>query len=127
MCRWTSTRSAPRPGPGRTGCAITLSAGFPEPDVKRTEIRFEDLLGKTVRNSYGRAIGRIEEARVEPAGEDYLVTHFLIGPLELWPRLLAFMGELPTLRALGMGFPRKLRPVPWHWLDVSDPERPSLV
>ena len=95
--------------------------------MKTHEIRLEDLLGKTVRNSHGRAIGLIEEARVEPAGEDYLVTEFLIGPLELWPRLLAFLGELPTLRALGMRAPRKLRPVPWHWIDLSDPERPRLV
>jgi sporulation protein YlmC with PRC-barrel domain len=105
---------------------ITSLAGFPEPDMKPGEIRFEDLLGKTIRNSYGRAIGRIEEARVAPAGEDYLVTEFLIGPLELWPRLLAFMGELPPLRALGMGSQRRLRPVPWHWIDLSDPERPVL-
>jgi hypothetical protein len=95
--------------------------------VKQGEIRFEDLLGKTVRNPYGRAIGRIKEARVEPAGEDYLVTQFLIGPLQLWPRLLAFMGELPALRALGLGSQRKFRPVPWHWIDLSDPERPRLV
>ena len=95
--------------------------------MKLGEIRLEDLLGKTVRNSHGRAIGRVEEARVEPAGEDYLVTHFLIGPLELWPRVLAFIGELPTVRALGLGSPRKLRPMPWHWLDLSDPARPRLV
>jgi sporulation protein YlmC with PRC-barrel domain len=94
--------------------------------VKPDKIRLEDLLGKTVRNQYGRAIGRIEEARVEPDGEDYLVTHFLIGPLEPWPRLLAFIGELPTLRALGLGSPRKLRQMPWHWIDLSDPERPRL-
>jgi len=94
--------------------------------VEPHEIRLEDLLGTTVRNGYGRAIGRIEEAVVEPAGEDYLVTQFLIGPLEPWPRLLAFLGELPTLRALGMGAPRKLRSVPWHWIDLSDPKRPVL-
>lgn len=91
------------------------------------EIRLEDLLGKTVRNSHGRAIGRIEEVRVEPSGEDYLVTHFLIGPLELWPRVLAFIGELPTSRALGLGSQRRLRPIPWRWIDLGDPERPRLV
>lgn len=91
------------------------------------EIRFEDLIGKTVRNPYGRAIGRIEEARVEPQGEDYLVTEFLIGPLELWPRILAFIGEVPTLSALGLGHQRRFRPVPWQWIDLSDPERPRLV
>jgi len=90
-------------------------------------VRFEDLVGKTVRNRYGRAIGRIEDARIEPDGEDYLITHFLLGPLERRHRLLAFFGELPTLRALGIGRARDLRPLPWHWFDLSDPERPVLT
>jgi sporulation protein YlmC with PRC-barrel domain len=92
-----------------------------------SELRFEDLIGKTVRNSHGRPIGRIEEARVEPEGDDYLVTHFLLGPLEWLPRLVAFIGELPTLRALGIGHKRDLRPLPWDWFDLSDVERPQLV
>jgi sporulation protein YlmC with PRC-barrel domain len=91
------------------------------------EIRFEDLLGKTVRNAHGRPIGRIEDARVEPDGEDYVVTHFLLGPLERLHRLLAFFGELPTLRALGVGHDRDVRPLPWHWFDLSNPEEPLLV
>jgi sporulation protein YlmC with PRC-barrel domain len=92
-----------------------------------SEVRFEDLIGKTVRDSHGRPIGRIEEARVEPDGDDYLVTHFLLGPLERLPRLMAFIAELPTLRAFGIGHARQLRPLPWHWFDLSDPERPRLV
>jgi sporulation protein YlmC with PRC-barrel domain len=95
--------------------------------MKPGELRIEDLFGKTVRNAHGRAIGRIEEARVEPDGEDYLVTHFLMGPLERRRRLMAFLGELPTLRALGIGHGRDLRPLPWHWFDLSDPERPVLT
>ena len=69
------------------------------------EIRFEDLIGKPVQNQYGRTIGRIEEARVEPEGDDYLVTDFLIGPVELWPRIMAFIGEVRhcALWAWGVG------------------------
>jgi hypothetical protein len=91
------------------------------------DLRFEDLIGKTVRNSSGRAIGRIEDAKIEPDGQDYLITHFLMGPLERLPRLRGFLGELPTFRALGMGRERDLRPLPWHWFDLSDPERPTLT
>jgi sporulation protein YlmC with PRC-barrel domain len=90
-------------------------------------LRFEDLIGKPVCNSHGRIIGRIEDARIEPDGEDYLITHFILGPLERWPRLRAFLGELPTLRALGIGRKRDQRPLPWHWFDLSDPERPVLT
>jgi hypothetical protein len=91
------------------------------------ELRFEDLIGKTVRNSFGRPIGRIVDARIEPAGEDYLVTHFLLGTLGRLHRLRAFLGELPTLRVLGIGHERDLRPLPWHWFDLSDPDRPVLT
>jgi hypothetical protein len=91
------------------------------------ELRFEDLIGKTVRNSYGRPIGRIEDARIRPDGEDYRITHFLLGPLGRMHRVMAFFGELPTLRALGIGHNRHLRPLPWYWLDLSDPERPVLT
>jgi sporulation protein YlmC with PRC-barrel domain len=95
--------------------------------VQQNEVRFEDLMGKVVRNAHGRAIGRIEDLRIEPDGDDYLVTEFLLGPLEWLPRLLAFAGELPALCALRIGRERRLHPVPWHWIDLSDPERPRLV
>jgi sporulation protein YlmC with PRC-barrel domain len=90
-------------------------------------VRFEDLIGKVVHNSYGRAVGKIEDARMEPEGEDYLITHFLIGPLGRLTRLRAFLGELPTLQAIGLGSERDLRPLPWQWFDLSDPDRPVLT
>jgi hypothetical protein len=91
------------------------------------ELRVEDLIGKVVRNDFGRAVARIEDLRVEPDGEDYLVTEFLLGPLERLSRLLAFAGQLPTFRALGLGRRSQLRPIHWQWLDLSDPERPRLT
>jgi sporulation protein YlmC with PRC-barrel domain len=90
-------------------------------------VRFEDLIGKVVRNSHGRPIGCLEDARMEPDGEEYLITHFLVGPLGRAARLRAFLGELPTLRAIGIGHERDLRPLPWHWFDLTDPERPVLT
>jgi hypothetical protein len=91
-----------------------------------TELRFEDLIGKIVRNPYGRPIGRIEDAEIKPDGDDYLVTHFVIGRLERMHRIRAFLGELPTFKALGIGHERDSRPLPWDWFDLSDPERPIL-
>jgi hypothetical protein len=90
-------------------------------------MRFEDLVDKVVRNVHGRPIGRIEDARMEPHGQDYLITHFLIGPVGRLTRIRAFLGELPTLRAIGIGHERDLRPLPWHWFDLTDPERPVLT
>ena len=91
------------------------------------QVRFEDLVGKVVRNPHGRAIGRIEELRIEPDGDEYLVTEYLIGPSERLPRLLAFLGQVPTFRALGLGHVPERRPMPWHWIDLSDPARPVLT
>jgi sporulation protein YlmC with PRC-barrel domain len=90
-------------------------------------LKFEELVGRVVRNSYGRPIGRVEDARMEPNGQDYLITHFLIGPLGRVARLRAFLGELPTLRNLGVGKERDLRPLPWDWFDLTDPKRPVLT
>ena len=90
-------------------------------------VRFEHLMGKPVRNPHGRVIGRIEDARIEPQGEDYVITHFLIGPADRLAQIRAFLGELPTLRSVGIGKERDLRPFPWHWVDLTDPERPALV
>ena len=84
-------------------------------------------MGKLLLNPHGRVIGRIEDARIEPEGEDYVITHFLIGPVERMARLRAFLGDLPTLRSVGIGKAKDLRPFPWHWFDWSDPARPRLI
>ena len=89
-------------------------------------VRFEDLIG-VVRNAHGRPISRIEDARMEPEGADYLITHFLVGPLGRLSRLRAFLGEVPGLRTLGIGHQRDLMPLPWDWFALSDPERPVLT
>jgi sporulation protein YlmC with PRC-barrel domain len=90
------------------------------------ELRFEDLIGRAVRNAHGRVIGRIEDAHIAPDGDDYVITHFLLGPPERLARLRAFLGELPILRGIGLGKPRDLRPLPWNWFDLRDPDRPRL-
>lgn len=92
-----------------------------------TRLRFESLIGAEVRNSSGRIIGRIEDARIEPDGEDYIITHLILGPVEPLRRLRGFLGELPTFRALRIGQHRDWRLLPWHWFDLTDPERPVLV
>lgn len=63
----------------------------------------------------------------EPNGEHYLITHFILGPHSRLTRVRAFLGELPTLISVGLGAERDLRPLPWEWFDLSDPERPVLT
>jgi sporulation protein YlmC with PRC-barrel domain len=90
------------------------------------EIRLEELLGRVVRSAAGRPIGRIEDVRAQPDGDDYVVHEVVIGELGIWATLLKFAAELPTLRALGLPSRYRIRPIPWDWLDLSDPERPRF-
>lgn len=90
------------------------------------EVRLERLLGKLVVDAFGLPFGRIEDVIAEPDGEEYLVTHIVIGPDSRLAQLLASAHELPTLRALGLGHRPRIRRVPWSWFDLTDPDRPQL-
>jgi sporulation protein YlmC with PRC-barrel domain len=90
------------------------------------EVRLERLLGKLVVDAFGLPFGRIEDVIAEPDGEEYLVTHIVIGPDSRLAHLLASAHELPTLRALGLGHRPRIRRVPWSWFDLTDPDRPQL-
>lgn len=52
-----------------------------------SEIRLQDLLGRRVRATNGRSVGRIEEMRAERHGRGFSVTEILIGPGALAERL----------------------------------------
>ena len=92
----------------------------------RRELRLERLLGTLLVDAMGNPVGRIEDIDASPHGDDYLVTHALIGPESRLARFLAFTHQLPTLRAVGLGRKPRTRRVPWGWLDLSDPDRPRL-
>jgi hypothetical protein len=90
------------------------------------EIYVEELLGRLVRTAAGRVVGRIEDVRAEPVGDDYLVREVVLGELGLRARLFGMAAQLPTLQALGLARRYRTRTVPWEWLDFSDPERPRF-
>jgi sporulation protein YlmC with PRC-barrel domain len=90
------------------------------------EIYLEDLLGRLVRTAAGRVVGRIEDVRAEPVGDDYLVREVVLGELGLRARLFGMAAQLPTLQALGLARGSRTRTVPWEWLDFSDPDRPRF-
>ncbi|MDB4884293.1 MAG: hypothetical protein JWL95_3059 [Gemmatimonadetes bacterium] len=94
-------------------------------------VRLTDLVGRTVRDVDGRAIGKIEELTAEielhAEGNDYVVTGIALGrygPLDM----IASGDFVPSLvqrwRRL-TGYRRY--EVPWNWLDLSDPALPRLV
>lgn len=91
------------------------------------EVAFEELLGRVVRTAAGRPVGRIEDMRVEPEGEDYVVTEVVLGELGLRAQLYDMAAQLPTFRALGVPARYRTRAIPWRWLDLSDPKHPRFL
>ena len=91
----------------------------------RREIRVDLLLGRVVRDAAGRRVGRIEDMRVARDGRDWIVTHFLLGPVG-WRQRLSPTGlrlRWHTLRGTQRAALRRVR---WDALDLSDPARPQL-
>ena len=94
------------------------------------DVRVTDLVGRRVRDSQGRSIGRIEELICEielrPDGRGYVVKEFHVGALAF----LEAMGGSTLLRALhlavgrGSGYTRYR--VPWAMMDLADPEHPRV-
>jgi hypothetical protein len=85
------------------------------------EVHLELLLGRRVRDSRGRAAGRIEEVRAEREDLDCIVREFHLGPHALVERL-----SLPLVRIF-RGREHGLRRVPWDRLDLRDPDHPRLT
>jgi hypothetical protein len=94
--------------------------------VRTREVRLEELLGRVVRSAAGRPIGVIQDLRAQPHGDEYLIHEVLVGELGVMAKLLGMLQQLPTFRALGLGRPYRSRPVPWNWLDLSDPRNPRF-
>jgi hypothetical protein len=89
------------------------------------EIRFEELIGRQV-DGPGGPFAQIEDVRIMPIGEDYVVHSFILGPLGFRAKLDALFWAVPTLRALGPGKKHRTRVLPWDMLDLSDPSHPRL-
>jgi hypothetical protein len=94
--------------------------------TERTEVRIELLLGRQVRDPEGRPVGRIEEVRAEPLGNETWVTEYLVGRFAMLERLSVQAFLLAPLHLLGWRSKSASYRVPWDRLDLKDPERPLL-
>jgi len=87
-----------------------------------TRVRLDDLLGSTVHDQEGRAIGRIYEMRAEKEGDDVVVVEYHIGARALLERV-----GLSLLTLVGLRRGRDPIKVRWERLDISDPSRPLFL
>ncbi len=91
------------------------------------ELRLERLIGRILTDAVGNPVGRVEDVVAEPDGDDYLVTHLVVGPHTRLARWLAFGHQIPVLDAVGFGRAPRVRRIPWTWLDLSDADHPRLL
>jgi len=94
--------------------------------MEKKEVRVELLLGRKVLDPEGQPVGRIEEVRAEPLGNEMWVTEFLVGRSAMLERLSVQAFALAPLHLLGWRKKRGSYRVPWDRLDLGDPERPRL-
>jgi sporulation protein YlmC with PRC-barrel domain len=84
-------------------------------------IHLELLLGRQVRDSEGKKVGRILAVRAMVDGEDCVVREYHLGTAALLTRLGLSAGAIA-------GLPVHSEPlrVPWEVMDLSDPGKPRL-
>lgn len=95
------------------------------PEVFR-EARVEELIGRKLCDAAGRKIGRIEELVAEQQGMDLVVVEVHVGPSALLERLIDLAMLMPYSGTLQRQL-RRIRRVPWHQLDLTDPDHPRTT
>jgi sporulation protein YlmC with PRC-barrel domain len=90
-------------------------------------INLELLLGRSVLSHEGKRVGRIEEIKAEPQGEDLVVVEYHLGASAAFERLSASSIGSAILDLFGLRDRSKGRRVPWGKLDLSDAQRPRLL
>ena len=95
---------------------------------KKNEVKLELLLGTPVIDVNGERVGRIEEVLADRAGDELLVTHYLVGRYALFERFSIYHVGIGLMRYLGSRA-QSANPhrIPWETMDLSDPEHPRLT
>lgn len=88
------------------------------------EARVERLLGRSVLDTGGRRVGRIEEIHAERDGQQWVVQSYVLGLGGLIERIAA--GGIARALLGALASRRRRRTIAWDELDLSDPDRPRL-
>src|SRR5437016_9641842 len=94
--------------------------------MAQQEIHLELLLSKRIVDANAQSAGHIEEVCTEQQGEESIVQEYL-GPYALGERLAVWITGMRLLRLLGVGKTSHGYRVPWHKMDLSDPDQPRLL
>jgi len=89
-------------------------------------IRLHKLLSHDVLDTAGRHAGRIEEVRATVRDGQCLVEEYVLGSAGLLERLGISDMAMLIFRLPGAGMPSRGPRVPWHQMDLTDPDHPRL-
>ena len=87
-----------------------------------SQMRVDDLLGRLVRDSNDRPVGRIYEMRAEKQGDELVILEYHLGAAAITERV-----GLSVLHLFGLSQGWDPLKVPWDRMDVSDPHHPRLL
>ena len=85
------------------------------------EVHVEKLVGRAVNDTAGQRIGRIAEIVVHKDGDEFVVTHYIVGPMA-WIHRFAVSALDWRMRGLGLVYR-----VEWDQMDLSDPDHPRTT
>jgi len=89
-------------------------------------VRLHRLLNHKVVDSAGKPAGRVEEVRAVVRDGQCLVEEYLLGRGGLLQRLSIADLSLAAVRLLGGRSSHGGKHVPWHQMDLTDPDHPRL-
>lgn len=95
------------------------------------EIRLHELVGRTVHDSNGRRVGRIQELHAEielhERGNEYVVREFHVGIFGALESLAGSSFARHAMRPLSRFIGYRGYSIPWEMMDLSDPSRPRVT
>jgi hypothetical protein len=85
------------------------------------ERHVELLLGRVVRDAVGLRVGRIEEIVAKKDGDEFVVSHYLVGPAAWFQRV--------AVRGLGLRGGRlgQVYRIEWDQMDLTEPLHPRAT
>lgn len=95
------------------------------------EIRLHELVGRTVRDSNGHRIGRIQELHAEielhEHGNEYVVREFHVGIFGALESLAGSGFARHAMRRLSRFVGYRGYVIPWEMMDLTDPVHPRVT
>ena len=92
-----------------------------------TLVRLERVVGRAVRDSTGKKIGHLHEARARAHGDELVVVDYLVGAAGLLERFSVARFNRELARLLGVALDTGGYVVPWDRMDLTHADGPRCT